>query len=134
MLGVLLAGCHGPAASADPVTAALDQPFVLSGGQEAALAGTPLRLRFTEVLEDSRCPTEVECVWTGQARLTVVADTGRPSTLEFNTNPAPGQNRQSIRTDGYLVTLQALDPYPRTPDDAPALPDYRATLVVRDAG
>ena len=46
-------------AQADPVEFDLEQEFPLSGGQEATIAGENLRLRFTDVLEDSRCPTEV---------------------------------------------------------------------------
>ncbi len=68
-----------------------------------------------------------------QARVVVVVDDGRSGeqTVEFNTNPAPGQNRQTVQTGDYALTLQALDPYPRTPEDIPPLSDYRATLLVR---
>nr|WP_228768815.1 hypothetical protein [Mycolicibacterium malmesburyense]CRL72674.1 hypothetical protein CPGR_02414 [Mycolicibacterium malmesburyense] len=130
------AGCHGgQQARADTVEAQLDRPFVLAGAQDAAVAGVPLRLRFSEVLEDSRCPTEVECFWTGQARIIVTADDGRTGeqAVEFNTNPAPGQTRQTVRTGDYELTLQALDPYPRTPDGVTPLPEYRATLLVHRA-
>lgn len=137
VLVALAAGCHGGQhARADTVDAGLDRPFVLAGGQQAEIAGEPLRLRIAEVPEDSRCPTEVECFWTGQARVVVVVDDGRSGeqTLEFNTNPAPGQNRQTVQTGDYALTLQALDPYPRTPEDVPPLSDYRATLLVRRTG
>ena len=135
--GLALAGCHGgQRAHADTLDARLDQPFVLTGGQQAEITGESLRLRFTDVLEDSRCPTEVECFWTGQARIAFVVDGGRSEqeTVDFNTNPAPGQNRPMVRTSGYEITLQALDPYPQTPDDAFTLSDYRATLLVQRAG
>lgn len=137
LVGLVGVGCHGgQQARADTVDARLDRPFVLSGGQQAAITGEPLRLRFTEVPEDSRCPTEVECFWTGQARIVVVVDDGRAGeqTIEFNTNPAPGQNRQTVQAGSYEITLQALDPYPRTPDDVPPLSEYRATLLVRGTG
>ena len=52
-------------AEAEPVEFGLDQEFTLSGGQEAAITGENLRLRFTDVVEDSRCPMRVECFWTG---------------------------------------------------------------------
>ncbi|OBB36391.1 hypothetical protein A5752_17110 [Mycobacterium sp. 852002-51961_SCH5331710] len=131
------AACHGgQQARADTVEARLDRPFVLAGGQQASLTGESLRLRFTAVPEDSRCPTEVECFWTGQARVIVMVDDGRAGeeTVEFNTNPAPGQNRQTVQTGDYELTLQALDPYPRTPDDPSPLSDYRATLLVHRTG
>ena len=134
-VAVALVGCQqGHQARADTVVA-LDRPFVLAGGQQATLAGTPVRVRFTGVPEDSRCPTQVECVWTGRALVTVVVDDGggEPAVLEFDTNPAPGLNRQTVAAAGYQLTLQALDPYPETPDPPIAFADYRVTLVLTRA-
>lgn len=134
-LGVAVAGCQsGPQARADSV-AVLGEAFTVAGGEQVTISDIPLRLRFTEVLEDSRCPTEVECVWTGQARVAVSVEQGAdaPATVEFNTNPAPGQNRQAVDVGGFTVSLRQLKPYPRTPDDATALADYQATMVVQRA-
>jgi hypothetical protein len=132
-LVLTLAGCQSHAAQADPIEAGLNQEFVLHGGQEVTISGADLRLRFTDVLEDSRCPTEVECVWTGQARITVDAAQGQvaPTPKEFNTNPAPGQGKLTNEVGDYTVELKSLDPYPKTPDDSPAFTDYSATLLVR---
>jgi hypothetical protein len=135
--GIALAACHaGPEARAEPVDAELGRAFVLAGGQRAAFSGEGLHVRFADVLEDSRCPTEVECFWTGQARITVAVDidSAEPVTVEFNTNPAPTQKRQTVEAGDYVVMLQSLDPYPREPGDATGLADYRATLVVRRVG
>ncbi len=131
--GFALAGCQfGHHASADPVEFDLKQDFPLSGGQETVIRGENLHLRFTDVLEDSRCPTEVECFWTGQARIAVsVQPAGHPpTTVDFNTNPAPGQNVQKAQVDGYTISLKSLDPYPRTRDDPISFEDYEATLSV----
>jgi hypothetical protein len=131
-----LTGCQfSRTATADPVEYELGQSFSLGGGDEAVIRGEQLRLRFTDVLEDSRCPSQVECVWTGQARIAVLVEQpGRePSTREFNTNPAPGQNAQTARVGAYTIALTALDPYPQTPEQSIGLEDYRATLSVRKA-
>lgn len=90
-----------------------------------------LRLNFAEVLEDSRCPAAVACFWTGQARIRLIAQSGAsaPTSVEFNTNPAPGLSNTSVRVGGYQVTLNSLDPYPQRPEPIP-FEDYRATLVV----
>lgn len=136
-LVLAVAGCQvSREARADSVETGIDQPFTLHGGQEATISGQELRLRFTEVLEDSRCPTQVECFWTGQARIAVVVTRGgsAPSTVEFNTNPAPGQHKQTLDVGGYTIELQSLDPYPQTPDEALAFENYRATLLVRKVG
>lgn len=136
LLALTLLGCQSQAAQADPIESGLDQEFVLHGGQEVTIRGTDLRLHFTDVLEDSRCPKQVECFWTGQARIAIVAQQGQGAsmTLEFNTNPAPGQGMLTIPVGDYTIELKNLDPYPQTPDDSPPLTDYSATLLVRKSG
>jgi len=121
-----------PAAGADPAQFTLGQPFVLAGGEEATSSGGAVRLRFAQVLEDSRCPALVECFWSGRARIAVTVQSGEsaPATVEFDTNPAPGTAVTTVRAGAHQVTLRSLDPYPRTPQDAIALRDYRVTLVV----
>lgn len=134
VLTVALMACQAVRnADADPVEFTLGKEFILGAGQEAVSGGDDLRVRFSDVLEDSRCPTEVECFWTGQARIAVLIEpAGRPAaTADFNTNPAPGQNAQTVRVDDYTVELKALDPYPRTPDEPISFEDYRATLLVQ---
>ena len=133
VLMLALTGCQSHQAQADPIETGLDQEFSLHGGQEATISAANLSLRFTDVMEDSRCPKQVECFWTGQARIGIVATQAQaePTTLEFNTNPAPGQTRQTVEVGDYTVVLKSLDPYPQTPDDATTLADYSATLLVR---
>lgn len=132
-LVLVTAGCQSREARAEPVDAPVDQPFALHGGQEATISSQDMKVRFDDVLEDSRCPTEVECFWTGQARIavSVTQDDGDPTTVEFNTNPAPGQTHTSVLVGAYTFELQSLEPYPRTPDESIDLEDYTATLVVR---
>jgi hypothetical protein len=135
LIGLALMGCHvGEPARADAPEFSLNEPFALGGGQDALIRSEKLRLRFTDVLEDSRCPTRVQCFWTGQARiaLEVQPERGAPTTVEFNTNPAPGQTDASATVGAYGVELQSLDPYPQSPDDPISFEDYRATLVVRN--
>ena len=132
VLGVALAvGCSPGQARPDTAAAQLGHEFVLGGGQDAVVEGTGLRLKFDRVLDDSRCPKRVSCVWTGAARIAVIAtpDGQQPTTLEFDTNPAPGQTHMIEKVGGYTVELRSLDPYPETPGTIP-LQDYRATMLV----
>ncbi|OBF39638.1 hypothetical protein A5724_08150 [Mycobacterium sp. ACS1612] len=133
LLGVALTGCHVEPARASTPEFDLDQPFQVSGGQEARNPAEKLRLTFTDLLEDSRCPTEVECFWTGQARIaiSVQPEGGSATRVEFNTNPAPGQTVKEATVGRHRIELVALDPYPQTPDERIEFEDYPATLVVR---
>lgn len=55
--------------------AALQQPGVVAAGlNEVADLGNGLRVRPLAVLEDSRCPQDVECIWAGRLRLRVAID------------------------------------------------------------
>ncbi len=85
-----------------------------------------LRLQLLEVRNDSRCPRDVVCVWSGNAEVFVEArQDGIVDTLRLNTNLEP---RQAV-TRRFLVQLVALSPEPqsgRTIDPA----TYRATLRV----
>jgi hypothetical protein len=128
-----LMGCqHAKEARADDVEFHLNDAFALAGGQDAVIAGEGLRIHFDEVLEDSRCPAQVECVWTGQARIAVSVQPleGPPKTLAFNTNPASGQNAQTATVGKYVIELLSLEPYPQTPEEAIPLEDYNATMEV----
>jgi hypothetical protein len=134
LLGLALTSCHfDEAARADVPEFNLNEAFTLAGGQDGLIPSEKLRLRFAEVVEDSRCPTQVDCFWTGQARIAISThpDGSGPTNVEFNTNPAPGQTVKVAEVGQYRIELQSLDPYPQTPDDPIAFEDYRATLVVR---
>ena len=113
------------------LTMNLNEPFALPAGESVFVADTGLRLTFTNVVEDSRCPTDVACVWTGRAvvEMEVQSGTESPQTITFDTNPAPTELRDTITVAGYAIHLQSLDPYPKTPDPIP-LADYVATLIV----
>lgn len=133
LVGLTLMSCRiDETARADVPEFNVNEAFTLAGGQEALIPSEKLRLRFAEVLEDSRCPTQVECFWTGQARIAIsVHPEGSTDTkVEFNTNPAPGQTVKVADVGPYSIELQSLDPYPQTPDTI-AFDDYRATLLVR---
>jgi len=48
------------------VEADLNEEFSLSIGQHASILGEDLTVTFEEVAEDSRCPSNVTCVWAGR--------------------------------------------------------------------
>jgi hypothetical protein len=73
----MLAGCAAPAAAPDAPVSELPG----SGTVQARLGETMrlgnLTVRPIAVLEDSRCPRDVECVWAGRLRLrTAVSGVG----------------------------------------------------------
>ena len=85
-----------------------------------------LTIRFTSVLEDSRCPTGVQCAWEGNAEIMLELSGGDLETVHLNTGP------QFPRTEiynGYTITLQELKPYP-TEGMSIGENDYTAVLSI----
>jgi hypothetical protein len=111
-VGVLLLACTGcPDNLVGPEEVSLDREFSLQIGHEALIRGESLVIEFRSVLEDSRCPIGVYCIWAGNARIRLqVQKRGFASSLnELNTYVDP---RVAIYNE-YPIELIRLDPYPR---------------------
>jgi hypothetical protein len=114
-----------PAAFAGDVVP-IGQEFVLKPGQTIAIQHTNIKITFDSVLNDSRCPIDVNCVWAGNAEVKLVL--GRKSkqtTAMVNT----GIDDRHVAFRGYLVQLLKLNPQ-RQKGKAIAPSDYTATIQV----
>ena len=132
MACLVATGCQAaPATRADSAEPHLGEVFTLGAGQDATIDGEGLRVKFGQVLADSRCPRQVNCFWTGEARISVLVQQrdAEPAAVQFNTNPAPNQNKQIEKIAPHTIELRSLDPYPETPAKIP-FAEYRATFLV----
>ena len=76
-----------------------------------ARANGGVRVRFVELVEDSRCPVDTNCIWAGNAKIKVrVTRNGRSRVIELNTMPKGGDPVFA----GYKFRLTDLDPDLRT--------------------
>src|SRR5262245_9512859 len=78
----------GPSGPNDPasgsiVDASVGQEFQLEAGSTASLPGG-LLVGFRGVTSDSRCPTDVVCVWAGDASARIQATVGRMAWTAFD--------------------------------------------------
>ncbi|HSM14607.1 MAG TPA: hypothetical protein VLA66_11125 [Thermoanaerobaculia bacterium] len=107
-----------------------DGGFVLAVGEQARAGDGPLLVRFVRVVEDSRCPTGVTCVWAGRAVVEVAAsleDREVPErNLELEVGAAPAE------LYGWRLAAARLDPHPRA-EERTATEDYRLELAVEPA-
>lgn len=120
-------GCQNGRNTATGVATAGE--FRMRVGQSIAIDGDALTITFIEVTEDSRCPSNVVCVWAGNAaiRLNVMARNSEASSTELNTNLDPG----SVDYGAFTIELVALVPSPHT--ERTISPDeYVATLLVSE--
>ena len=118
ILAVALAAC-----GRDGSAATLDAPIQLAPGQSAVFEADNLEVKFVGIDTDSRCPSDVTCVWAGEVgvRLTVHKD-GRTQELSI-------KETQSLAVEGFTVTVLQVLPV-RASSQPIAREDYRVTLKV----
>ena len=132
--GVLVlsqAGCTTPAqpGTSGGVTPSVqveaNREFDLAVGQEGRIQGTLVSVRFNSVGEDSRCPSDVQCVWAGNAvvRLSFSSGEGPSTEASLNTTLDP----KTFAFGGYTFRLAALKPAPKSGSGIP-VSEYVATL------
>jgi hypothetical protein len=106
------------------IPASLGQQFTLPVNRTAEITGESLLIRFVAVTSDSRCPTGVVCIWSGQARcqleityqyatetleVTISSNMGlvmvyHQYTIRATLEPYP-QAHQQIKSDEYLLKM-----------------------------
>jgi hypothetical protein len=112
--------------------AQLGQEFTLKVGEQAQIREAGLRITFSRVADDSRCPQGVTCIWAGNGRIILKASrgAGKASDVQMNTNIEPKLGR----VGEYELRLVNLSPYPRSGSPAIKQGQYVATLVVAKSG
>ncbi|MBS1796895.1 MAG: hypothetical protein JSS81_23920 [Acidobacteria bacterium] len=104
--GLIMTLIFGGALAANAQTA---QQISVRVNKQVKASRSRLTVRFVAV-EDSRCPKGTECIWAGNAKVTIkVTDSkGKSQTFDLNTNLEP----KSARFGGYEITLGEVTPYP----------------------
>jgi hypothetical protein len=126
LLSLFLSGCAGPSG----LKAVSGEEVALEVGQRVVIDGGKLNIQFVKVLEDSRCPRNVTCIWQGQAvcslQITLpdgsindlnVTEPGltytfsqaffRDYLIYFHLKPYP-ENAAGIAEDEYRLALEAV--------------------------
>jgi len=96
------------AALADPANALIGKEFSLGIGQTANIEGEKLIIKFKAVLEDSRCPVNVVCVWAGNGKVEfeILDIDGQNKTVTLNTEEEP----RVTTLKGHNLKLISLNP------------------------
>ncbi|MEO5628967.1 MAG: hypothetical protein ABIQ62_04250 [Thermomonas sp.] len=108
-------------ALATPMLAACAVPYnvgvrAVDGATVALLPGETARLtnggslRYLQLVNDSRCPPDVQCVWAGDAVIALqwMPATGATRGLELHLNPRADADSNHIDLDGRRITFTAL--------------------------
>jgi hypothetical protein len=102
------------------------ETIIVKAGQQRIARKSGLKIKFISVIEDSRCPVGVNCVWAGNAKIKVqITGEHGPKTFEFNTTMGP----KGDILDGWSITIDSLTPQPRA-TKKPRPGEYRATFNI----
>jgi hypothetical protein len=134
-------------AAASAAAAPTQQPVQVQYGETVMVDGDKLSITFDEVLEDSRCPLDVMCAWSGWVRVgltlaqpkadpsvapTTVAITGfTDSEGVVNTTTNIKDAMPVADYPPYRLTLLKVEPYPASTQTDIADSEYILTIDVQ---
>ncbi len=82
-------------------------------GTLKAIKGTDFSIQFTELVDDSRCPSGTQCIWAGQVTVGINILKGDKIVKTFNLTLKPGaENLKSKIFKNRLFSLLEVTPYP----------------------
>ena len=108
----------------------LNSPFKLGISDDAMIENGPQIIILD--IEDSRCPSDVTCVWEGEVKVSANVIKGNQDLGKFILTSRGGDKDLSTQNiGGYSIQIVGVDPYPvSTKKILPS--DYAVTLTVSD--
>jgi hypothetical protein len=88
------------------------QRVSIQTGETKSVIGSKLNVKFLSVVEDSRCPKNVACVWAGNAKITIRVWKKNQKPAEFDLNT--GLDPKTTEYLGYRIALVNLSPEAKT--------------------
>jgi len=102
------------------------EPFELKKIKGASFGSEHISFRLLGV-EDSRCPSDVQCVWEGQVTVNVDVNAGWENIGNYTISLNESLDGLLIQLDGYSLELIKVEPYPVSTDSI-HVSDYVATM------
>lgn len=119
--------CASGSPASDVEEVALGESFRLAVGEEVRLSSEELLVRFSGVTADSRCPSDLNCFWAGDAAAEVrLARGGEETSVSVHTHGGRDYPR-TAEAFGCAVHLEDVAPYPSSKTEIRP-EDYVATL------
>ena len=93
-------------------------------------SASSLRITFNELLEDSRCPIDANCIWSGVGIIGINVTQGTSiseitlSTIDFE------EHSPEVIKAGIRYKLVDLTPYPKLNSNNEAI-DYKASVLIQ---
>ncbi len=107
----------------------LDTQIKLVINQNLIIESEGLKVKFLKITEDSRCPSDVTCIWAGQVGVLLNVSQNGKDFGEINLILGPDKGLAEKRVDGYIIRLIEVDPYPiSTKKIEPS--DYTIAIII----
>lgn len=112
------------------IAAKLDRQFEIQYDRVVRIPAEDLNLKFIDVVGDSRCPSDTQCVFQGRVEISLQVVRGDRHLGNVNLVRQAGlENGEMVTIDGYSIQLIDVKPSPTTSQPI-ALSDYRAIVEV----
>ena len=112
-------------------SADLGKQFYIRVGQTESVEPGNIQVKLIKVTDDSRCPSDVTCIWAGEVKvvlnITIDGEDSGETILTLGANNNDDQNVKNI--GGYYVKVIAVNPYPVSTKII-GQSDYIVTLIV----
>lgn len=111
---LLMSNCKTQTSSKTETSIVNNNTVTIGLDKQVKIPNSKVSLQFKEVVEESRCPVDVTCVWEGIAIVNVEAISGsekmdfKVATRDF----LPKNVTKSFSFSGYKFTLTELKPQP----------------------
>ena len=118
---LILIGTIGMSSALESKEIKLDEPFMIKLHQRLSI--DDLDVEFSEI-EDSRCPSDVTCIWEGRASITFhIYNQTQYQVITLTTNETP-----TFHVSSYKIDLIDILPYPVSTKDISE--EYVATINI----
>lgn len=108
----------------------LDKEFDMKIGEAVHINDWNTILKLSSLVEDSRCPNNVQCVWAGQVVFKLDAYQKFMAVEEFDLKNIEMNDANKKELSDYVVTLTKVSPESYSADKKPQNSDYTVTLKV----
>ena len=100
----------------------------------SSLESNSIKVKFLNVTADSRCPSDVTCIWQGEVKIVVNIIKNNQALSDFSLTSRAGDKDLATQVfDGYSIQVVKVEPYP-TSGKKISLSDYVATFVISKSG
>jgi hypothetical protein len=86
------------------------QQFEVQVAKEKYVLKKKLKVKFLELVEDSRCPIGTTCIWAGMAKIKINVRTSKGVSKDFELTTM-GES-ESVKFEGYEIKLLDVNPKP----------------------